>query len=152
MLKLYTEYKSSSSLPDLPGHQYPTNAKMSASNTAMVIRAPAGQAQTLSKESIPIPSLQANQVLVKISHVAQNPTDSEYASGHSYGMACTIHADTFTIVQSLDSQAFEDGNVLGCDFVGEVVELGSKVSRFSKGDVIAALVWGDKCWFFFSYI
>ena len=48
---------------------------MSATSIAMVIRAPAGQPPTLSKESIPIPSLQANQVLVKISHVAQNPTD-----------------------------------------------------------------------------
>lgn len=50
-------------------------------------------------------------------------------------------------VQSFDKKAFGDGTVLGCDFVGEVVELGSKVTRYSKGDVIAGLVWGGK-WLF----
>lgn len=47
-------------------------------------------------------------------------------------------------VQSFDGNAFGDGAVLGCDFVGEVVELGSNVKRFSKRDIIAGLVWGGK--------
>ncbi|OJJ79071.1 zinc-binding alcohol dehydrogenase family protein [Aspergillus glaucus CBS 516.65] len=92
------------------------------SNTAVVVRVPDGQSPKLSKEDIRIPSPESNQVLVKISHVAQNPTD----------------------VQAFDSNAFGDGAVLGCDFVGEVVELGNGVTRYVKGDVIAGLVWGGE--------
>ncbi|OKL57860.1 hypothetical protein UA08_06730 [Talaromyces atroroseus] len=91
------------------------------SNTALVVRTPGGH-PTLSKENIPIPSPAANQVLVKVSHVAQNPTD----------------------VQSFDGNAFGDGAVLGCDFVGEVVELGSSVTRLAKGDTVAGLIWGGE--------
>ncbi|KAB8204626.1 zinc-binding dehydrogenase family oxidoreductase [Aspergillus parasiticus] len=66
----------------------------------------------LVKESIPVPAPGPGQVLVKVSHVAQNPTD----------------------VQSFDSNAFGDGTVLGCDFVGEVVQIG----------VGGALIWGGE--------
>lgn len=45
------------------------------SNTAVIVRVPDGQSPKLSKENIQIPSPESNQVLVKISHVAQNPTD-----------------------------------------------------------------------------
>lgn len=34
--------------------------------------------------------------------------------------------------------------MLGCDFVGECVELGSSVKRYKKGDIIAGLIWGGK--------
>ncbi|KAL3459481.1 putative zinc-binding dehydrogenase family oxidoreductase [Aspergillus heterothallicus] len=91
-------------------------------NTALVVRVAEGQSPRLSKEEIPLPRPAANQVLVKLSHVAQNPTD----------------------VQSFDGNAFGDGAVLGCDFVGEVVELGSIVTRLAKGDIIAGLVWGGE--------
>ncbi|PVH68861.1 NAD(P)-binding protein [Cadophora sp. DSE1049] len=37
-------------------------------------------------------------------------------------------------VQSLDSSAFGDGAVLGCDFVGIVEKLGDKVSSLNVGD------------------
>lgn len=47
-------------------------------------------------------------------------------------------------VQSLDSAAFGDGAVLGCDFVGVVEDIGNGVTRLAKGDVIAALIWGGK--------
>lgn len=47
-------------------------------------------------------------------------------------------------VQALDGKAFGDGAVLGCDFVGEVVALGDAVTRFAKGDVVAALIWGGE--------
>ncbi|KAF3390249.1 hypothetical protein F1880_009039 [Penicillium rolfsii] len=91
-------------------------------NSAVVVRVANGNQPTLSLESIAIPSPKANQVLVKVSHVAQNPTD----------------------VQAFDSNAFGDGAVLGCDFVGEVVELGSQVTRFAKGDIVAGLIWGGE--------
>lgn len=45
------------------------------SNTAILVRVEHGQSPRLSKENIAISSPAANQVLVKVSHVAQNPTD-----------------------------------------------------------------------------
>ncbi|KAL4911711.1 chaperonin 10-like protein [Aspergillus aurantiobrunneus] len=93
-----------------------------ASNTALVVRVAGGQSPKLSKETISVPRPAAHQVLVKLSHVAQNPTD----------------------VQSFDNNAFGDGVVLGCDFVGEVVELGSSVTRLAKGDVVSGLIWGGE--------
>lgn len=50
----------------------------------------------------------------------------------------------FLAVQSFDGNAFGDGAVLGCDFVGEVVELGSQVTRLAKGQIIAGLIWGGE--------
>ncbi|KAL4944148.1 hypothetical protein BDV06DRAFT_188195 [Aspergillus oleicola] len=91
-------------------------------NTALVVRVAEGQSPRLSEEAIAIPRPAANQALVKLSHVAQNPTD----------------------VQSFDRNAFGDGTVLGCDFVGEVVELGSSVTRLAKGDIVSGLIWGGE--------
>jgi NADPH:quinone reductase-like Zn-dependent oxidoreductase len=48
------------------------------------------------------------------------------------------------VVQSFDGNAFGDGAVLGCDFVGDVVELGGNVRRLSKGDTVAGLIWGGE--------
>ncbi|KAH7362620.1 chaperonin 10-like protein [Plectosphaerella cucumerina] len=89
---------------------------------ALVVKTNGSAASTLERRSIPIPSPGEHQVLVRISYVAQNPTD----------------------VQSLDTKAFDDGAVLGCDFVGTVEQLGPGVSRFSKGDTIAGLIWGGE--------
>ncbi|VUC34864.1 unnamed protein product [Clonostachys rosea] len=72
--------------------------------------------------SLPIPIPGEHQLLVKVSHVAQNPTD----------------------VQSFDKNAFGDGAVLGCDFVGTVESIGQAVNRFKPGDVIAGLIWGGE--------
>ncbi|PYH97075.1 GroES-like protein [Aspergillus ellipticus CBS 707.79] len=91
------------------------------SMTALVVRDDSGKPQ-LSKSTLPIPTPAANQVVVKLSHVAQNPTD----------------------VQSFDRNAFGEGAVYGCDFVGEVVTLGSEVTRYVPGDVIAGLIWGGE--------
>ncbi|KAF3007824.1 hypothetical protein E8E13_010620 [Curvularia kusanoi] len=73
-------------------------------------------------EEVEVPHPKEHEVLVKNKYVAQNPTD----------------------VQSLDGNAFGDGTVLGCDFVGEVEEVGQNVSRYKKGDTIAALIWGGE--------
>ncbi|KAF2008442.1 GroES-like protein [Aaosphaeria arxii CBS 175.79] len=81
-----------------------------------------GGKPTLSNESIPLPKLESHQLLVKISHVAQNPTD----------------------VQSLDSNAFGDGSVFGCDFVGTVEKIGEAVTSKAEGDVVAGLIWGGE--------
>ncbi|KAF6828330.1 Zinc-type alcohol dehydrogenase-like protein C2E1P3.01-like protein 4 [Colletotrichum plurivorum] len=91
--------------------------------TALVTEAASdGGSATLVKKLIPVPTPAPNQALVKISHIAQNPTD----------------------VQSLDSNAFGDGAVLGCDFVGTVEETGSQVERLQKGDTVAGLIWGGE--------
>lgn len=50
---------------------------------ALVVRVPAGQSPKQCKEQIPIPSPGASQVLVKLSHAAQNPTDGMLGSGGS---------------------------------------------------------------------
>ncbi|OAL46974.1 GroES-like protein [Pyrenochaeta sp. DS3sAY3a] len=76
----------------------------------------------LALDSVPVPQPASDELLVKISHVGQNPTD----------------------VQSLDSNAFGDGSIFGCDFVGTVKQKGDKVTTVSKGDVIAGLVWGGE--------
>ncbi|KAB8218496.1 chaperonin 10-like protein [Aspergillus novoparasiticus] len=91
-------------------------------HSSLVVRTAEGQSPKLVKESIPVASPGPGQVLVKVSHVAQNPTD----------------------VQSFDSNAFGDGTVLGCDFVGEVAQIGVGVTRLTKGDIVGALIWGGE--------
>ncbi|KAF4761382.1 hypothetical protein N7455_003289 [Penicillium solitum] len=94
---------------------------MASSNTSLIVRVPEGQPK-LVKEELPLPKPGTDQVQVKVSHVAQNPTD----------------------VQCFDVNAFGDGAVLGCDFVGEVTELGNTVTRLDKGDTVAGLIWGGE--------
>ncbi|KIL93676.1 hypothetical protein FAVG1_02236 [Fusarium avenaceum] len=89
---------------------------------ALVVNLDSNNALTLVKGSVPVPKPDKHQLLIKVSHVAQNPTD----------------------VQSLDSNAFGDGAVLGCDFVGIVEETGSDVTRITKGTTIAGLIWGGE--------
>lgn len=48
--------------------------------TALVVRVTDGQHPKLSKEEIPRPSPASNQVLVKLSHAAQNPTDGKFSA------------------------------------------------------------------------
>ncbi|KAL2686837.1 hypothetical protein Neosp_004379 [[Neocosmospora] mangrovei] len=88
---------------------------------ALVVRT-SGDNPILVKESLPTPKPGDHQLLVKVSHVAQNPTD----------------------VQSLDGNAFGDGAVLGCDFVGVVEETGPNVTGITKGTVVAGLIWGGE--------
>ncbi|THY09689.1 NAD(P)-binding protein [Aureobasidium pullulans] len=76
--------------------------------------------QVLLKGEAQLPSRKPHQSLVMVQYVAQNPTD----------------------VQTLDSNAFGEGTVLGCDFVGTVEEEGTEAKNLSKGDVIAGLIWG----------
>ncbi|KAI8217754.1 hypothetical protein K4K54_008873 [Colletotrichum sp. SAR 10_86] len=77
---------------------------------------------TIVKEAIPVPQPASNQALLKVSYVAQNPTD----------------------VQALDRNAFGEGAVLGCDFVGTVEETGDQARKFNKGDLVAGFFWGDE--------
>ncbi|EQB50260.1 hypothetical protein CGLO_10321 [Colletotrichum gloeosporioides Cg-14] len=94
---------------------------------ALVVEVPNGK-PSLVRKSIPIPQPASNQALVKISHIAQNPTDGKY----------------MTQILSFDGNAFGDGAVLGCDFVGTVEETGDQVNKLNKGDIIAGLIWGGE--------
>ncbi|KAJ1308344.1 hypothetical protein OPQ81_004054 [Rhizoctonia solani] len=71
-------------------------------------------------EDIPMPSLEPNEVLIRVHSVAQNPTDWK-------------HTDFVSPV----------GNIIGCDLSGIVVKLGSNsISRVKVGDTVAAFVHG----------
>ncbi|KAJ5351915.1 hypothetical protein N7452_000889 [Penicillium brevicompactum] len=92
-----------------------------ATSETLIVRVTGGQ-PNLVKEQLRLPTPKPGQVQVKVSHVAQNPTD----------------------VQSFDINAFGDGAVLGCDFVGEVTELGDGVTEYTNGDIVAGLIWGGE--------
>ena len=91
------------------------------SSQALLCRPSSGK-NHLSLEDVPLPSLETGQVLVRISAIAQNPTD----------------------VQSFDGDAFGDGAVLGCDFCGIVEKIGPGVKKLVQGDRIAGLIWGGE--------
>lgn len=84
---------------------------------ALVCR-PSNGKNKLSLESVPLPSPEPHQVLVRTKAIAQNPTD----------------------VKSFDGNLMGDGAVLGCDFCGRVEKLGADVTRLGIGDRIAALI------------
>ena len=110
------------------------------SHTALVVRVDDGQPPRLSKENIPTPSPAANQVLVKISHAAQNPTD---------GMPCNDSPDGLTIAHVFQYNPLMETRLaaelsLDATLSGRY-ELGRDVIRFTKGGIIAGLVWGGEC-------
>jgi len=89
--------------------------------TALVQRNVNGK-PAFAKERVQKPQPEAHQLLVRISHVAQNPTD----------------------VQSFDRNAAGDGSVFGCDFVGTVESVGANATRSKKDDIIAGLIRGGE--------
>ncbi|KAB5590280.1 Zinc-binding oxidoreductase ToxD [Ceratobasidium theobromae] len=71
-------------------------------------------------DEIPVPSLEANDVLIRVHSIAQNPTDWK-------------HTDFVSPI----------GNIIGCDFSGTVVKLGSgSITRVKVGDTVAGFVHG----------
>ncbi|CAE7226229.1 unnamed protein product [Rhizoctonia solani] len=71
-------------------------------------------------EDVPVPTLESNEVLIRVHSVAQNPTDWK-------------HTDFVSPA----------GNIIGCDLSGIVVKLGSEsISRIKVGDTVAAFVHG----------
>ena len=73
-------------------------------------------------EEVPVPALDENEVLVKVHSIAQNPTDWKTADS-TRGL----------------------GNIIGCDFSGTVVKLGSdSITHLKVGDNVAAFVHGGK--------
>ena len=72
-------------------------------------------------KEVPTPSVGARDVLVKVKAVAINPTDWK----HLYLMRVV------------------DGAIVGCDFSGEVVKVGSDVKNLKIGDAVASMVAGS---------
>ncbi|KAK4057707.1 Zinc-binding oxidoreductase alcohol dehydrogenase [Microbotryomycetes sp. JL221] len=74
-----------------------------------------------SVQQIAIPTISSNDILVKVKAVALNPTDWK-------------HRDFIGVPDS----------ILGCDFAGEVVETGDKVTNVKVGQRVAGFVHGGK--------
>ncbi|THC98374.1 hypothetical protein EYZ11_002155 [Aspergillus tanneri] len=111
-------------------------------NTSLVVQIPEGHSPNLMQEDLPLPSPGSRQALVKLSHAAQNPTDDIDAFNplRLHIVRKCIHRGSHFVVLSFDANTFGDGAVLGCDFVGELVELGNDVRRIAKGDIVVGLV------------
>jgi NADPH:quinone reductase-like Zn-dependent oxidoreductase len=52
-----------------------------------------------------------------------------------------LNFDTSAVL-SLDSNAFGEGAVLGCDFAGRVSRIGPDVTSVKTGDRISGFIWG----------
>lgn len=103
---------------------------------------------SLVKSATEVPQPGSNQALIRVSHVAQNFTDGkQMVPWVQQNFSGNVPSYRRT-VQSFDSDEFGDGSVLGCDFVGEVETIGTRVSKVKEGDIIAGLIWGGKCCFF----
>ncbi|KAJ3159330.1 hypothetical protein HK101_001104 [Irineochytrium annulatum] len=72
--------------------------------------------QSLRVVSVSIPKIEKNEVLIKVSHAALNPTDWKHVEYKLAG----------------------PGKVVGCDVAGTIVEVGSDVTRVKVGDRVAA--------------
>jgi len=78
------------------------------------------EGKTVAVHECPIPTLEDNDILVKVEAIAQNPTDWK-------------HVDFVS----------PPGNIIGCDFSGTVVELGKATkSGVTVGDHVAGFVQG----------
>ncbi|KAG8709048.1 hypothetical protein FRC09_000899 [Ceratobasidium sp. 395] len=80
----------------------------------------AQEEKTVGVQDIPLPTPDETEVLVKVHSIAQNPTDWK-------------HADNIS----------KPGNLMGCDFAGTVVKLGSNtITNVKVGDTVAGFVHG----------
>ncbi|KAJ3115168.1 hypothetical protein HDU96_001073 [Phlyctochytrium bullatum] len=77
--------------------------------------------QSLKVESIPLPAFETeHDILVKVHYVAQNPTDWKH----------------------VDFKLATAGKIVGCDFSGEVVKVGSLATSVKVGQKVAGFVHG----------
>ena len=73
-------------------------------------------------KEVPVPSLDTDEILVRVKAVTLNPTDWT----------------------TLDAEGM-NGPLIGCDYAGIVMEVGEAVKRpFKKGDRIAGFAHGGK--------
>ncbi|KAG9015064.1 hypothetical protein FRB90_004943 [Tulasnella sp. 427] len=67
----------------------------------------------------PVPKINKEQILVKVVAVTTNPTDWKHAT-----------------------RALKPGDALGCDFAGDVVQVGEDVKNVKVGDAVAGFIRG----------
>ncbi len=87
-----------------------------------------GSPSVLQMAQVPVPTLEgdyANRVLVKVHYASINPIDYIYRSGFF-----AIRASEGLLKPNPDAQ------IMGADVAGEVIEIGSSVTRFQVGDVV----------------
>lgn len=88
-----------------------------ASTCQAIVCVAAGQAEV---QTVPVPQVGKDTILVRVKAVALNPTDWK-----SIAMAETA------------------GLRIGCDYAGVVEEVGAEVAKpFAKGDRVCGMVWG----------
>ena len=100
----------------------------------------------LVKKKVEIPAPAPHQAVVKVGYVAQNPTDGAYINKNRGVLRVREAASLMrpSVVQSFDRNTFGPGVVLGCDFVGEVIQKGDRVENTKKGEIRAGLIWGGE--------
>jgi len=78
------------------------------------------EGKTVAVEEVPVPTLDDNDILIKVEAIAQNPTDWKHVENVS-----------------------PPGNIIGCDFSGTVAQLGKAIrSDVALGDDVAGFVQG----------
>jgi NADPH:quinone reductase-like Zn-dependent oxidoreductase len=75
-------------------------------------------------KQVPLPKYKRDELLVKNFAVAINPTDWKHVDPDQW------------------AKMGKEGNIVGCDLAGEVVEVGSDVTDWKKGDQVFAFVPG----------
>ncbi|KAJ7748786.1 GroES-like protein [Mycena maculata] len=73
-------------------------------------------------QTVPVPSIADNEVLVQVKASAQNPTDWKHVA---FGFS-------------------QPGNIVGCDYAGVVVKVGTEVKNIKIGDRVAGFVHGAR--------
>ncbi|THH20343.1 hypothetical protein EUX98_g8602 [Antrodiella citrinella] len=77
--------------------------------------------KTVAVEDVPVPIIDDDEVLVKTTAIAQNPTDWKHVK-----------------------YVTQPGTIVGVDYAGTVVKVGSAVTTISTGDRVAGFVHGGQ--------
>lgn len=111
-----------------------SNSQLPTTQYAVLIRE-FGEPEVMKyQDSVAIPELQDNQVLVKIAYAGINPVDYKTCQGKGWG-ADNIRKEKFDNDQPA---------ILGFDMAGEVVK--SNSDQFSEGEQVAALSFNGGCY------
>jgi len=89
-----------------------------------------GAPEVLRLEDVPIPTLAANDVLIKVRAASVNPFDWHFMRGTPYGVR---------IIAGLSKPRLPQ---LGADVAGEVEAVGAKVNNFKPGDLVFGMARG----------
>ncbi|GAA6012644.1 hypothetical protein JCM11491_005466 [Sporobolomyces phaffii] len=107
---------------------------------AIVVTAP-GQ---VAVQRVPVPELAENQILVKTSAIALNPTDWKH---DSIADSSTLHLRTTACIALLHQHrdfVSPPNARLGCDFAGTVDKVAEGVTHVQVGDRVAGFVHGGR--------